>query len=459
MSWHLDIDCSVIGYLLRFYGNYPLMKGSINQKLLAFAFFLFSYNHEIYCQNQYAIEQLPKIINSLFEEIKPITSSSGDSLFFIRSYSPENMGGEHAGEDIWLSIFTKEDGWSNATNTFGYHNKPGPDIFIGLSHGGRSLYTIDYVPSGKNRLIEIDQFDLQNPAGSEINEHPFTTIIMGDDYHDMYLNPAGNILLISMNTLNSIGLEDIYITYKNEIGEWTNPVNLGPTINSRGFEISPFLSADGQSLYFSSNGHEGMGDADIYFSERLDKDWQNWSDLVNMGSPFNSTHFDAYLFINQQNEFFLSSNRNGGYSNIYKITIQDKGFNNIDAITSEIAHADKRNKINPELVVSLSIYFDLDKSKPNSEELKKLAGFATKTKESTSQFYFEINGYTDDSGKKSYNKKLSEKRARFVYKYLKKVGFDENKLSMDGKGIFIDLNDAELMPAKKRKVDIKTSVF
>ena len=79
----------------------------------------------------YVVERLPSTINSAYEEIKPVFSRSGDSLFFVRDYAPENVGGKFSGEDIWLATYSEEEGWGEATNDFGYNNKPGPDIMVG----------------------------------------------------------------------------------------------------------------------------------------------------------------------------------------------------------------------------------------------------------------------------------------------------------------------------------------
>jgi hypothetical protein len=75
----------------------------------------------------------------------------------------------------------------------------------------------------------------------------------------------------------AIGREDIYITFKDQDGEWSKPLNLGNTINTVGFEISPFYMEEDSMLYFASNGHEGSGDADIFRSKRLDASWTKWT--------------------------------------------------------------------------------------------------------------------------------------------------------------------------------------
>ena len=401
---------------------------------------------------------MPGTVNSNYEEIKPISSAEGDSLFFLRSYSPYNKGGEGSEEDIWLSIFNDETGWSEAVNTFGYRNHPGPDIFVGWSRNSNSFFALDYINSGQNRSIIIIQYQIQKPDKLDKISESFTSIEIGNGYHDVHINPEGTVLLISMNTLNSYGLEDIYISLKNKRGIWSDPKNLGPNINSRGFEISPFLSDNSKILYFASDGYNGLGDADIYYSHRLDSGWQNWSEPVNMGPPVNSRFFDAYLSVNKRNEIFFVSNRKGQYSDIFKATLseyvnldaQKKKEDIVDYLALKDAAGDEKME---EKYPGASLYFEFDDFKLKKEELEKLDIFAEKIMNSA-QSDLEIYGYTDDAGSQSYNYRLSEKRAKFVYKYLKKFGIDDDRLYMEGKGILITSNEYEIPPSEKRKVEI-----
>jgi hypothetical protein len=124
-----------------------------------------------------------------------------------------------------------------------------------------------------------------------------------------------------MNAPDSKGEEDLYITIKDAKGNWSKVKNLGPAINSTGFEIAPFLSADKQRLYFSSSGHDGYGDSDIYFSDRLYSSYETWSTPRNLGQTINTTGFDAYFSIYGDSLAFFSSNRNGGRSELYSTKV------------------------------------------------------------------------------------------------------------------------------------------
>src|SRR5690606_8641662 len=87
---------------------------------------------------------------------------------------------------------------------------------------------------------------------------------------------------------------DIYICLKRSDGTWGAPFNAGRDINSPGDEYSPFLAADGRTMYFATNGRPGYGGVDIFMSKRMSDDWRHWSPPVNLGLGINTVGFDAY---------------------------------------------------------------------------------------------------------------------------------------------------------------------
>lgn len=427
---------------------------------LAFGMMLALLYEQANSQDAYRIERLPHTINSAYEEIKPFTSVTGDSLFFVRAYSPDNTGGENAGEDIWMSVSTESAGWHDASNSFGYKNHVGPDFFVGFSDKPNTILTVHYQLAGQDRLVSIRQYDLAAREFFESDVAGIFPIKMEDDYHDLYFHPGGSVLLLSVKGINSIGQEDLYISVRGDDGAWTYPANLGPVINTRGFEISPFLSDDCRTLYFASNGHDGLGDSDIYYSRRLDDGWQNWSQPVNMGAPINSAAFDAYPFINGKDEMFLASNRDGKYADIYKVTRIRYYDDSTGSMTAEAGKqdsgdskpdtpADERNSSAPLLM----LYFEFDEFRLRQGELGRLKAFASMITDST-HAALEIRGYTDETGTPGYNIGLSEKRAEHVYRHLKKMGIDKDRLTAKGMGVYPKDDDNDIPSVEMRTVRI-----
>ena len=134
----------------------------------------------------------------------------------------------------------------------------------------------------------------------------------------------GNSIIFSSDRDGGYGGSDLYEIRK--IGnQWSDPVNLGPVINSSSDERSPFLHIDGKTLYFSSNNFPSLGGFDIFFSKK--DSLYNWSTPQNIGFPINSKFDETSLFVTTDGEtaYFASNNLDGvGGWDIYSFKLHDK---------------------------------------------------------------------------------------------------------------------------------------
>jgi hypothetical protein len=263
--------------------------------------------------------RLPATVNSRGEESMPLLSPD-QKLFFVRSVYDGNLGGKYGGQDIWVSE-KNQVGWKPATNNIEYLNNRGNNVLIGIHKDGTRVYTLNSSPDAK---LEGLYFSKQSGKGWTRPEFVPLPGIENQDFVGMFVSPDYDVIFISMRGNDSMGEEDIYISIKEKTGAWSRPRNLGPTINTNGFEISPFLSADKKRLYFSSNGMGGYGDADIFYSERLYNSWETWSAPVNLGDVVNSKKFDAYFSIYGDSVAYFTSNREQGLSDIYTVKVSEK---------------------------------------------------------------------------------------------------------------------------------------
>jgi len=115
---------------------------------------------------------------------------------------------------------------------------------------------------------------------------------------------------------------DIYICLKTDDG-WSEPINLGPTINTRYSDRSPFLHPDMKTLYFASTGHGGLGSYDLFKSTRLiDTSWTAWSKPENMGREINSSRDDwGYRISTDGETAYFSAKHSNGNDDIYTLKI------------------------------------------------------------------------------------------------------------------------------------------
>jgi len=123
------------------------------------------------------------------------------------------------------------------------------------------------------------------------------------------LSSDGNYLYFASDREGGQGGMDIYVS-EFQAGKWSTPVNLGPTINTPGNDVFPFIHDDG-TLYFASDGWGGLGGLDIFYSEKDAN--EDWTKVSNMGTPYNSRKDDFGIILNVLGtEGYLNSSRSGG---------------------------------------------------------------------------------------------------------------------------------------------------
>lgn len=266
----------------------------------------------------HSVRKLPPALNSTGEESLPLLSPGGRELFFTRALHAANAGGKFSGVDVWVSE-ASADSWKNPSNSLpaGINNE-GHNAIVGMSRDGNKRYFMSALPNEKVSGIYVT---------SRISNYwtrPEFIPIPGIDnqkFLGVHVSPDFDVIFFSMKGTDSRGEEDIYFSVRNSDDKWLAPRSVGATINTRGFEMSPFLSSDKKRLYFASNGHGGEGDADIFYSERLYNSWETWSRPVNLGKEINSKKFDAYFSIYGDSIAYFASNRDGKFADLFEARV------------------------------------------------------------------------------------------------------------------------------------------
>ena len=189
--------------------------------------------------------------------------------------------------------------------------------------GGTIYFTRSNYTDGKKRksadrvtLLKLYKGTL-NKYGkfSDIVELPFNS----DQYSTAHpaLSPDEKTLYFASDMPGSFGQSDLYRVSINDDGSFGTPQNLGNKINTEGKETFPFVSNENE-LYFSSDGHPGLGGLDVFMSELQEK---TFGEVINIGAPINGPMDDFGFLIDTKSKVgFFSSNRDGGlgYDDIYK---------------------------------------------------------------------------------------------------------------------------------------------
>ncbi len=275
--------------------------------------------------------------------------------------------------------------------------------------------------------IKIYKAQMVDGNWTNIQALPFTS----DEYSTEHptLSADGSQLYFASDMPGSVGSFDIYVVDVNADGTFGTPRNLGPNVNTAHREQFPFIS-DQNVLYFSSDGHQGYGNLDIYSTKG------DFTEVRNLGTSINSGNDDfAFVIREGQDEGWFASNRRGT-DNLYSFTREE--------YTPPVVELDDR-ETNPEtgrqqLRDVGNIYFDFDKAtikKESEPTLNKVADIMKKYP----SLKIEIGSHADARGTDSYNMALSERRAQSTMEYLISQGIERERLTAKGYGESMPLND------------------
>ncbi len=279
--------------------------------------------------NENRIESLGIAVNSQYDEIMPVIAPDGQTLYFVRKNHPDNVRNplmpQLLNDDIWFTVRKPDGTWEEARhmppplNNYS-HNY----VCTALPDNNTLLLANHYLPEGRcivgvsvTRRKNNDEWEFPQALaiGDFYNQSPYSEYSMAANQQ---------VLLMAVQRNDTYGGRDLYVSFRQENGAWSVPLNLGAQVNTAGSEITPVLAADNKTLYFASNGISGYGEMDIYMTRRLDETWQNWSEPINLGPPINTEDWDASYTIDAKGEYaYLVSYHQGikGSADLFRIKL------------------------------------------------------------------------------------------------------------------------------------------
>jgi OmpA-OmpF porin, OOP family len=274
------------------------------------------------------LENLGKTVNSEYNEIAPIISPDGKTIYFSRVSHPQNTNGTKGSQDIWFSELRNEK-WTPAKRLPSPINKEEYNSLHSITPDGNTLLIKG---SYKNGVYETRGFSTSvktargwsQPQKIDIPGYAKTS---KGQFDCGYLSTDSRVLVMSFSEKKNSKVDDLYVSLKQKDGSWTKPINLGREINTEEFtETTPFLAADGVTLYFSSDRKGGQGGNDIYYSKRIDKTWKRWSRPVNLGPAINTDGFDAYYTISAIGDYayMVSFKNTEGKGDVVRYNLRPK---------------------------------------------------------------------------------------------------------------------------------------
>ncbi len=238
-------------------------------------------------------------INSDFPEYFPSLSVDGSVLVMTRRIPvvppvTDTRNPNVDQEDFYISYF-RDGAWTLAENMGAPINTSLNQGAQNISADGRYLFytSCDDVENGYGSCDLYYSIKIGNVWSNP--ENCGTIINSGDWESQPSVSADGRNLFFSSARAGTVGSYDLWVATMGDDGYWEEPVNLGKTINTPYSEQCPFIHPDGNTLYFSSEGHPGMGGSDLFYSKR--DDTGNWSKPVNLGYPINTKNREISMSV------------------------------------------------------------------------------------------------------------------------------------------------------------------
>jgi outer membrane protein OmpA-like peptidoglycan-associated protein len=276
-------------------------------------------------------------INSLGKEYSPVITPDMRKMYFTGQDRDDNIGGE----DVFVSFYTNNR-WTIAIPLSNKINTESNEYISSIAADGNTLVLfgnyLNALGRGDNFYTEKTKYGF-----SEVQQYPEPINTKFWDA-DAYLTADGKAIIFSSERPGGVGEykqkgeyhhgmywgnTDLYVVLKDAAGNWgKTAINLGAGINTQYTERTPFLHADGKTLYFSSDGHPGLGGSDVFKVVRQnDTTWTEWSEPVNLGKEINTAAEDWGYKISTdgRHAYFSTVNDMGfGEEDIYFVQLPEE---------------------------------------------------------------------------------------------------------------------------------------
>lgn len=380
----------------------------------------------------FAPKNLGPSVNSKLSEYLPSQTIDGTQLFYTRRVDTYN-------EDFYGSARVKNGNWEMAQALKGSLNTPQSEGAMMISQDGTVLvFTGCYRPDsygGCDLYISTktkEGWSAAKNLGTHINSEQWES--------QPCLSPDKRELYFASRRTGGYGGSDLYVSKMQENGQWSDPVNLGPGVNSSADEQCPFLHADNQTLYFTSSYWPGYGDDDIFFVRKQADG--SWSTPKNLGYPINTIDREGTLFITADGKTaYYASERKDSYGglDLYSFELKpsirpydtrwvtgkvtDKKTGKGLAATVELTDLSTKQVISKVKTDSLGNYLLTLPTGRDYAFTVNQKGYLF-----NSDQYFLKNGITDSAAIKNIELQSIEQDARIV---LKNIFFETNRFELN----------------------------
>ncbi|MTI21064.1 hypothetical protein E1176_08540, partial [Fulvivirga sp. RKSG066] len=417
---------------------------------------------------QYSIVPLNEGVNSKWPDYAPVINRDETVLIFTSrrqegNTSPDVDKDNFYFEDVFISRKQPDGTWGEAKNIGPPINTEYHDANIALSNDGNRLYLYKDTNMGDVYYSDYDGTSWSEPKylSNRINSSIYSENSVSE-------TASSDVILYTSSRTGGEGGIDIYYCIKDDKGNWYKSKSLGDKINTKYDDDSPFLAADGKTLYFSSSGHKGYGGYDIFRSV-YDSASGEWSDPENLGYPVNTPDDEIYFQVSHDGRraYFASIREGGvGFTDIFMVKYHGSKDQQPTILLSDAQH-EFYSQVEAEVMAEQNklefsedelrlmdhthkIYFNTDQSsikEDHAAELDSIVQLLAKHE----VLNIDIAGFASADGNPKYNLDLSHKRALIVLNYFLEQGVDEDRIVARGYGSIDEDSEAE----EQRRADVR----
>ncbi|HEY5125331.1 MAG TPA: OmpA family protein [Ignavibacteria bacterium] len=499
---------------------------------LVFALLLFI---QLNNTNAQQLENLGKNINSDISEVGPIISPDGNTLYFVKS---KKVSGNFI-QEAWYSTKDNSGNWSPSKKMNEPFGKFEVNCVMSITPDGNKILLYqgnNDIKDNNNGLYFSDKKSTGWSKPEKVNIINYKKYLTNSIYHGAFLTNSGKVLIIYFAKSEDDYFCSLYVCFLNNDDSWSEPKILPNNINVNEGKYGNWgssIASDDITLYFSSDRDNGYGNCDIYVTRRLDDSWLKWSQPENLGKSINSSSFDGYYSISAKGDYayLISSSDGYGAEDIFRIKLPEKVRPNPVVLISGKVLNPKNNqpldaaiayytlpegveagiaRTNPsdgsykivlpygkqysfiatvdgyysisnyldlttiseyremnfnvdmkpieigEVVRLNNIFFDFNKSTLRPESFQELDRVVKLLNENP-KIEIEISGHTDNVGTDEYNLNLSNERASSVVAYIVSKGISQSRITAKGYGKTnpVATNDTEEGRQLNRRVEFK----
>lgn len=256
-------------------------------------------------------------VNTSSNEYFPFLSNDQNTLFFTRQhrqFGDENLFYSQRLGSNWVPSVYIDSSFNTPVNEgMATFTRDGRQMFFTACQRPDVEGTCD-IRKANMRSTNIQSIDILKGA---LNSERWES--------QACISCDGTALYFASNREEGVGSTDLYVSYLQADGTWGPAENLGTNINTDKDEESPFITNDGKTLFFSSTGHLGMGEQDLFMSRKQGDG--SWGEAINLGPPINTAYRELGFFLSADGKTgFFSSNRpeGEGQMDIYRFDLSQE---------------------------------------------------------------------------------------------------------------------------------------